>query len=180
MTTPRGISGLEAVGGFNAREIRPTSARQSGPTRDQRACSPELRVRLVRTHGRGRWPGRPGGGGAVRLSRWREAMLRKRPCRICHQWFRPHPRAGDRQRACCAAPCQAERRRRAVAAWRRRHPDYDRDDRLRRRLQAAPRAVALDADPLAQLNWVAALQRTSTGSAWATTASCTPSPTTCS
>ena len=83
-------------------------------------------------------------------------MVRKRPCRICHQWFRPHPRAGDRQRTCSAAPCQAERRRRAVAAWRRRHPDYDRDDRLRRRLQAVPRAVSADADPLAQLNWDAA------------------------
>ena len=80
-------------------------------------------------------------------------MVRKRPCRICHQWFRPHPRAGDRQRACSAAPCQAERRRRAVAAWRCRHPDYDRDDRLRRRLRAAPRAAAVGADPLAQLNW---------------------------
>jgi hypothetical protein len=43
-----------------------------------------------------------------------------------------------------------------VAAWRRRHPDYDRDDRLRRRLQAAPHAVAAGADPLAQLNWEAA------------------------
>ncbi len=83
-------------------------------------------------------------------------MVRKRPCRICHQWFRPHPRTGDRQRTCSAAPCQAERRRRAVAAWRRRHPDYDRDDRLRRRLQAVPRAVAADADPLARLNWDAA------------------------
>lgn len=83
-------------------------------------------------------------------------MLRKRPCRICHRWFRPHPRAGDRQQACSAAPCQAERRRRAVAAWRRRHPDYDRDDRLRRRLQATPRAVASEADPLARLDWGAA------------------------
>ena len=88
--------------------------------------------------------------------------MRKRPCRICHRWFRPHPRAGDRQRTCSAAPCQAERRRRAVAAWRRRHPDYDRDDRLRRRLQAAPHAVAAGADPLAQLNWEAARHGRST------------------
>ena len=80
-------------------------------------------------------------------------MLRKRPCRICHQWFRPHPRAGNRQRSCSAAPCQAERRRRAVVAWRRRHPDYDRDDRLRRRLRAVPRVAAAGADPLAQLDW---------------------------
>ncbi len=83
-------------------------------------------------------------------------MVRKRPCRICQQWFRPHPRAGDRQRTCSASSCQAERRRRAVAAWRRRHPDYDRDDRLRRRLQAAPGTEAAGADPLAQLDWDAA------------------------
>ena len=83
-------------------------------------------------------------------------MVRKRPCRICHQWFRPHPRAGDRQRTCSGVRCQAERRRRAVAAWRRRHPDYDRDDRLRRRLRAAPRGVAAGVDPLAQLSWAAA------------------------
>ena len=83
-------------------------------------------------------------------------MLRKRPCRICRRWFRPHPRAGDRQRACSAAACQAERRRRAVAAWRRRHPDYDRDDRLRRRLQAVPRAGASEVDPLARVDWAAA------------------------
>lgn len=83
-------------------------------------------------------------------------MVRKRPCRICHRWFRPHPRAGDRQRTCSGAPCQAERRRRAVAAWRRRHPDYDRDDRLRRRLQVSPGVEAVGTDPLAQLDWDAA------------------------
>jgi hypothetical protein len=83
-------------------------------------------------------------------------MVRKRPCRICHRWFRPHPRAGDRQRTCSAGPCQAERRRRAVAAWRGRHPDYDRDDRLRRRLQVAPGVEAVGADPLARLDWAAA------------------------
>jgi len=43
-----------------------------------------------------------------------------------------------------------------VATWRRRHPDYDRDDRLRRRLQAAPGSVVASADPLARLNWGAA------------------------
>lgn len=83
-------------------------------------------------------------------------MVRKRPCCICRRWFRPHPRAGDRQRACSAPACQAERRRRAVAAWRRRYPEHDRDDRLRRRLQAEPGSAGAAADPLAHLDWRAA------------------------
>lgn len=62
-------------------------------------------------------------------------MAHKRPCRICGSWFRPNPRAGDRQKVCSRADCQRERCRRAVADWRRRNPDYDREDRLRRRLR---------------------------------------------
>ncbi len=40
-------------------------------------------------------------------------MVRKRPCLICQQWFSPHPRTGDRQRTCSAAP----RRSAAVVRW---------------------------------------------------------------
>jgi len=61
-------------------------------------------------------------------------MARQRPCRICKQWFRPDPRAGDRQHTCTAAACQRERHRRACAAWHRANADEDRADRLRRRL----------------------------------------------
>ena len=82
-------------------------------------------------------------------------MVRKRPCRICRRWFRPHPRAGDRQHTCGAPSCQAERRRRAVAAWRARHPDFDREDRLRRRLQKEV-ASAAGVDPMASIDWGAA------------------------
>lgn len=85
-------------------------------------------------------------------------MARKRPCRICRKWFAPHPRAGDRQHVCGDSRCQEERNRRACAAWRRRHPDYDREDRLRRRLQReveAPPAPLL-ADPLHRIDWQAA------------------------
>lgn len=82
-------------------------------------------------------------------------MVRKRPCRICRRWFRPDPRAGDRQRACGSESCQAERRRRAVAAWRARHRGYDREDRLRRRLhnEAEP---AAGVDPMSGVDWIAA------------------------
>jgi hypothetical protein len=82
-------------------------------------------------------------------------MVRKRPCRICRRWFRPDPRAGERQRTCGTTSCQAERRRRAVAAWRARHPDYDREDRLRRRLQSDAEQ-ARGVDPMSGVDWGAA------------------------
>lgn len=62
-------------------------------------------------------------------------MRRKRPCRVCRRWFLPGPRAGDRQRTCSEPSCQQERHRRACADWHRRNPDYDRGERLRRRLR---------------------------------------------
>lgn len=86
-------------------------------------------------------------------------MARTRPCRICRKWFVPHPRAGGRQRVCGAVSCQSERHRRACETWRRRQPDYDREDRLRRRLvrqeEAKPASVLL-ADPLGRVDWSAA------------------------
>ena len=80
--------------------------------------------------------------------------MRKRPCRICRKWFRPDARVGARQRTCGSAPCRQAWHRRSCRDWRRRNPDYDRDDRLRRRLQAQTQPVR--GDPLAQLNWDAA------------------------
>lgn len=77
-------------------------------------------------------------------------MLKKRPCRICRRRFRPDPRAGDRQRVWSSADCQRERHRRSDRAWHARHPDYDRDRRLRERLQV-DEAAAMDRpeEPLA-------------------------------
>ena len=51
-------------------------------------------------------------------------VARKRPCCICHRWFRPDNRVGCRQRACSKPSCQALRRRKQQAAWRSRNPDY--------------------------------------------------------
>lgn len=83
-------------------------------------------------------------------------MPRKRPCRVCRKWFTPHVRAGDRQRTCGADGCQRERHRRACAAWRARHPEYDREDRLRRRLVQDEAPVAEPtADPLRRIDWPA-------------------------
>ena len=85
-------------------------------------------------------------------------MARKRPCRICRKWFAPNPRAGDRQLVCSERRCQSERHRRACEGWRRCHPDYDREDRLRRRLlkQDPKAASGLGTDPLRRIDWAAA------------------------
>lgn len=85
-------------------------------------------------------------------------MRRTRPCRICGQWFRVHPRVGLRQRVCGAAACQRERHRRACLAWRRRNPDYDREARLQRKLhrrflsQTTPPSAWM-LSPMRQLDW---------------------------
>ena len=86
-------------------------------------------------------------------------MARQRPCRICRKWFRPDPRAGDRQHTCGSAACRRERHRRACAAWHRSNPDYDREDRLRRRLHREVKPVVSDplaVPPLARLDREAA------------------------
>jgi len=81
--------------------------------------------------------------------RWK---TRKRPCAICRRWFQPDRRVGRRQRVCSSASCQRERHRRACADWHRRNPEYDREERLRRRLvhdETARSAV----DPTSQVDW---------------------------
>ena len=82
----------------------------------------------------------------------------KKPCSICRRWFEPDPRAGRRQKACSDQACKRERQRRAVAAWRKKNPDYDRANRLRERLKKAGRVKPAppDADPAAGLDWSAA------------------------
>jgi len=80
---------------------------------------------------------------------------RKRPCRICGHWFQPHPRVGARQRVCDNPACQRERHRRSCVDWHARHPDWDRENRLRDRLRRSDAEVAADpgvsVDPLRSL-----------------------------
>ncbi len=86
-------------------------------------------------------------------------MVGKRPCQICRKWFQPHARAGPRQRACGSEDCQRERHRRACRKWRERQPDYDREDRLLRRLErpaAEGCAETSSVDPLEAIDWRAA------------------------
>ena len=50
--------------------------------------------------------------------------LRKKPCCICRQWFRPNPRVGARQRTCGKAECRVLHRQKPQAQWRRRNRGY--------------------------------------------------------
>ena len=80
---------------------------------------------------------------------------RKRPCAICRRWFRPDARAGDRQHACGKPECQASRRRKTQASWRRRNPGYAiawRIDQRAAQTQPSPEPLRLPA-PLNQLPW---------------------------
>jgi hypothetical protein len=61
---------------------------------------------------------------------------KKRPCRECLRWFAPDARVGGRQRTCSRDECQRARRAATQAAWRARHPEYDRARRIQERTMA--------------------------------------------
>lgn len=44
-------------------------------------------------------------------------QLKKRPCRICKEWFLPNPRLGDRQMTCGTPECQRQWHIRICAQW---------------------------------------------------------------
>ena len=79
---------------------------------------------------------------------------RKRPCCICHRWFRPDNRVGSRQHACSKRACQGLRRRKQQAVWRARNPDYFRGRRIQARgaSEQPPEPLRLPS-PLNQLPW---------------------------
>jgi hypothetical protein len=80
-------------------------------------------------------------------------MAKTRPCRICHVWFPPAARAGDRQHVCGKPECQQEWHRRNCAQWHERHPGYDQETRLRKRLTKATPVEERKADPLRAIDW---------------------------
>ena len=45
-------------------------------------------------------------------------MSFRRPCQICHRWFAPDPKVGNRQHVCGDPACRTEAHRRACARWR--------------------------------------------------------------
>jgi len=81
-------------------------------------------------------------------------VARKRPCCICHRWYRPDNRVGSRQRACSKPACQALRRRKKQATWRARNPDYFAGRRIQARgaCDEPPDPLRLPA-PLHRLPW---------------------------
>jgi hypothetical protein len=85
------------------------------------------------------------------------ATAKKRPCRECRRWFVANARLSDRQRTCSREECQEARRAATQAAWRGRHPDYDRARRIQERTgaEAAGEEVALSRapPPLDRLPW---------------------------
>ena len=82
------------------------------------------------------------------------AAARKRPCSICHHWFRPDPRVGVRQHACGKPECQTARRKTTQARWRAKNPDYATGYRLQQRsAQERPAEPLRVPAPLNRLPW---------------------------
>ena len=54
--------------------------------------------------------------------------MRQKRCPYCRGFFIPHPRVGKRQKTCGRPSCQKALKRENNARWRRRHPDYFRND----------------------------------------------------
>jgi len=80
-------------------------------------------------------------------------MAKTRPCRICHGWFLPATRAGGRQHVCGKPECQQEWHRRNCARWHKKHPGYDQETRLRKRLSKDTSVEERKADPLRGIDW---------------------------
>src|SRR4030042_3234563 len=58
----------------------------------------------------------------------------KRPCRVCKRWFRPNPRAGDRQMTCGNPQCQREWHRMKCAKWNKENSDYFKGNYLKKKI----------------------------------------------
>lgn len=77
-----------------------------------------------------------------------------KPCSVCRKWFEPNPRAVKHAKT-CSPDCRRELHRRRCCEWHVRNPDYDREDRLRRKVAPA-RTGPPPVDPLAEVDWSAA------------------------
>lgn len=60
-------------------------------------------------------------------------MAKKRPCKICGQWFYPNPRLGNRQKTCGSAECKREWHKRKCGEWNSKNRDYFRGIYLKKR-----------------------------------------------
>ena len=73
------------------------------------------------------------------------APCRKRPCKVCHRWFLPDPRVGQRQKTCASPDCQRIWHRRQCAKWNRANKEYFKANYLQKKLadcsDSCPRCV---------------------------------------
>ena len=65
------------------------------------------------------------------------AILKKRPCKICKRWFKPHPRVGERQKTCGDSCCKREWHRKKCAEWNRQNREYFKGLYLEKKLKEA-------------------------------------------
>jgi len=78
----------------------------------------------------------------------------KKPCCICRIWFRPNVRVGKRQRTCGRTECQQALKKKRLAKWRARNPDYFIARRIQERskTERTPEPLRLP-PPLSKLPW---------------------------
>jgi hypothetical protein len=78
----------------------------------------------------------------------------KKPCRICRKWFHPDVRVGKRQRTCGRTECQQALKKKRLAKWRARNPDYFIARRIQERskTERTPEPLRLP-PPLSNLPW---------------------------
>ena len=85
-------------------------------------------------------------------------IRREKRCPVCGKSFRPHPRVGQRQKVCSEKSCQNERHRLNCIKWHKENSDYDRENRLRKKLiqDLPPTTERKSPDPLRRINQEAA------------------------
>lgn len=77
-------------------------------------------------------------------------------CAICNKPFRLSKGASAKQRVCSAPECRREAHRRACARWRKKHPAYDRETRLAKRLVRKTTLADWLREPMAAIDWAQA------------------------
>lgn len=68
----------------------------------------------------------------------RAKAIRRRPCEICGELFRPNPKVGERQYVCSKPECQRERHRRNCQKWREQQRPREQAERFTERLLTQP------------------------------------------
>jgi len=67
---------------------------------------------------------------------------RKRPCKICHRWFLPNPRLGDRQKTCALPDCKRRWHQKQCKKWNRQNKEYFKEIYLQKKLAVCNEASA--------------------------------------